>query len=190
MLLDTTHSKAGAGMQKGIRHDLYWLLLLSTPFVTSHYTDHLWFFVVALGAIAFLFLFLLFNILRWPKRRKIARMRASQFNPYEVPKELDTIVIGSGSGGSTCANLLSQSGQRVLVLDQHPTVTGGCTHSFREENCEWDTGLHYTSKDMSRPTSRPGKRMKLSRPRCWSFQTPDTMSHSSFCMSTHFLQAP
>jgi len=67
-------------------------------------------------------------------------IRASAFSPDKVPSNLDTIVIGSGSGGSTAANLLAQSGQRVLVLEQH-AVTGGCTHSFREEGCEWDTGM-------------------------------------------------
>jgi NAD(P)-binding Rossmann-like domain len=72
----------------------------------------------------------------WPKARNIKPMRAVAFQPELVPKgKFDTIVIGSGSGGSTCSNLLAQSGQRVLVLEQHPTVTGGCTHSFREQKC-------------------------------------------------------
>lgn len=66
--------------------------------------------------------------------------RADRFRPEKIPSNLDTIVIGSGSGGSTVANLLAQSGQRVLVLEQH-SVTGGCTHSFRESGCEYDTGL-------------------------------------------------
>lgn len=86
-------------------------------------------------------LFLAYVILSWPKARNVQPMRAVAFKPELIPKQrLDTIVIGSGSGGSTCSNLLAQSGQRVLVLEQHPTVTGGCTHSFREQNCEWDTG--------------------------------------------------
>lgn len=62
----------------------------------------------------------------FPKLRKIIPRRADHFRPDLVPSNLDTIVIGSGSGGSCCANLLAQSGQRVLVLEQH-TVTGGCT---------------------------------------------------------------
>ena len=82
----------------------------------------------------------LFYITRWPKPRPIQSRRADRFRPEKIPSNLDTIVIGSGSGGSTVANLLAQSGQRVLVLEQH-SVTGGCTHSFREEGCEWDTGL-------------------------------------------------
>ena len=67
-------------------------------------------------------------------------VRASMFDPSEVPKDVDVIVIGSGSGGCACANTLSHAGYKVLVLEQHPTTTGGCTHSFRKQNCEWDTG--------------------------------------------------
>ena len=94
-----------------------------------------------IGGFVMTAVFLAYVVLSWPKARKVQPMRAVAFNPDLLPKErLDTIVIGSGSGGSTCSNLLAQSGQRVLVLEQHPTVTGGCTHSFREKNCEWDTG--------------------------------------------------
>jgi len=63
--------------------------------------------------------------------------------------------------GCACANLLAQSGQRVLILEQHPDRTGGCTHSFRLEGCEWDTGLHYTSMAMGKKTCRPGALMKF-----------------------------
>jgi len=79
-------------------------------------------------------------ILSFPAPRPVQSRRADKFQLSKVPENIDTIVIGSGSGGSTVANLLAQSGQRVLVLEQH-SVTGGCTHSFREEGCEWDTGL-------------------------------------------------
>lgn len=61
-------------------------------------------------------------------------------------------------GGCSCANLLAQSGKKVLLLERH-TVTGGGTHSFRLQGCEWDTGLHYTSKAMSEKTDRPGALM-------------------------------
>jgi NAD(P)-binding Rossmann-like domain len=82
--------------------------------------------------------FVTYLIYSWPAAREIKAMRAVAFKADLVPKgKFDTIVIGSGSGGSTCSNLLSQSGQRVLVLEQHPTVTGGCTHSFREQKCTY-----------------------------------------------------
>lgn len=82
--------------------------------------------------------------LRWPGRSvQVKPTRASRFSPNLVPSKLDTIVIGSGSGGCACSNLLAQSGQKVLMLEQHEERTGGCTHTFRQEGCEWDTGLHY-----------------------------------------------
>ena len=97
------------------------------------------------------------GLCQWPGRKvKVIPTRASKFSPSLVPDKLDTIVIGSGSGGCACANLLAQSGQRVLLLEQHEDRTGGCTHTFRLEGCEWDTGLHYTSEGMSNPTHRAG----------------------------------
>ena len=87
--------------------------------------------------------------------KTIKFQRASHFRPEAVPKRIDTIVIGSGPGACACANLLAQSGKRVLMLEQH-TVTGGGTHSFQQNGCEWDTGLHYSSAAMSRKTARPG----------------------------------
>jgi len=76
-----------------------------------------------LGGILLAILFLGYVVVSWPKPRKVQSMRAVAFKPELLPKlPLDVIVIGSGSGGSTCSNLLAQSGQRVLVLEQHPTV--------------------------------------------------------------------
>lgn len=98
----------------------------------------------------------------WPGRDvKVTPIRASRFSPDKVPSKLDTIVIGSGSGGSACSNILAQSGQRVLLLEQHEERTGGCTHTFRLQGCEWDTGLHYTSEGMGLPTHRAGALLKF-----------------------------
>jgi len=122
------------------------LASLSIPFVSPYSFSILQYILYAIAAVilALLSLVLIYSCQSRPKR--IEAQRAVSFRPDQIPKKIDTIVIGSGSGGSTCANLLAQMGQRVLVLEQHPTATGGCTHSFREKNCEWDTGLHYTSK--------------------------------------------
>jgi hypothetical protein len=99
----------------------------------------------------------------WPTRRiPLKPERASAFAPHLVPSsDIDTIVIGSGSGGCAAANLLAQSGQKVLILEQHVTRTGGCTHSFRDRGCEWDTGLHYTSAAMGSSVCRPGAIMSF-----------------------------
>jgi hypothetical protein len=117
------------------------LLVMLAPIVVSLPAIPLaaifqWLLRGLLGFLFVIFLYFAYVMMSWPKARKVEAMRAVAFEPELVPKHLDTIVIGSGSGGSTCSNLLAQSGQRVLVLEQHPTVTGGCTHSFREQNCK------------------------------------------------------
>src|SRR5262245_36279065 len=53
----------------------------------------------------------------------------------------DTIVIGSGMGGMTAAALLAETGERVLVLEQHYTA-GGFTHTFTRKQWSWDVGVH------------------------------------------------
>ncbi|MBX3158148.1 MAG: NAD(P)/FAD-dependent oxidoreductase [Deltaproteobacteria bacterium] len=62
----------------------------------------------------------------------------------------DAIVIGSGLGGLTAANLLARHGERrVLVLERHYTA-GGFTHTFHRPGYEWDVGVHYVG-DVHRP---------------------------------------
>ena len=53
----------------------------------------------------------------------------------------DVIVVGSGMGGLGTAALLSDLGQRVLVLEQH-YVPGGFTHAFSHGGYVWDVGVH------------------------------------------------
>jgi all-trans-retinol 13,14-reductase len=54
----------------------------------------------------------------------------------------DAIVIGSGIGGLAAAAALGKRGKRVLVLEQH-RVAGGQTQTFRRQNWEFATGVHY-----------------------------------------------
>lgn len=64
-----------------------------------------------------------------------------------IRNHYDTIVIGSGIGGLTCASLLAQIEKRsVLVLERHFTP-GGFTHMFRrKKRYEWDVGVHYVGE--------------------------------------------
>jgi all-trans-retinol 13,14-reductase len=147
-------AKSGSRMRK---MELFWIFMISLAIAITLSDVAVKWVLYSIGTGLFLLLAFIVSLTNWPKARPLRQTeRASTFEPNHVTKNIDTIVIGSGSGGSTCANLLAQSGQRVLVLEQHPTATGGCTHSFREEKCEWDTGLHYTSKAMSQKNTRPG----------------------------------
>ncbi|WP_295803447.1 NAD(P)/FAD-dependent oxidoreductase [uncultured Microbulbifer sp.] len=74
------------------------------------------------------------------------RYRAGRLDgPY------DAIVVGSGIGGLTTAALLSASGQKVLVLEQHYTA-GGFTHAYDRNGYEWDVGVHYIGDVGGHPT--------------------------------------
>lgn len=61
------------------------------------------------------------------------------FTQKKIPEEIDAVVIGSGISGLTTAALLSKSGKKVLVLEQHDQA-GGCCHTFVEKGFEFDIG--------------------------------------------------
>ena len=65
----------------------------------------------------------------------------------------DAIVIGSGIGGLTVANILSRTGKRVLVLEQHDQA-GGCCHTFIDKGFEFDVGIHYIGEMRNNTVSR------------------------------------
>ena len=86
-------------------------VIASLPPVTLSELFH-WVLWVSLGLmvalVSGLVLFLVYLVWSWPKSPEVKPMRAVAFKPELVPPKLDTIVIGSGSGGSTCSNLLAQ----------------------------------------------------------------------------------
>lgn len=79
-------------------------------------------------------------------KRKPTMLRgicADRYQPEKIPDSVDTVVIGSGMSGLTCAAVLSRMGQRVLVLEQH-YVAGGGSHMFQlKGGLHFDSGLHY-----------------------------------------------
>lgn len=56
-------------------------------------------------------------------------------------QKFDVVVIGSGLGGLTCGAVLSKSGKKVLVLEQHNLI-GGCATCFPRKGMKVDAGLH------------------------------------------------
>ena len=54
----------------------------------------------------------------------------------------DAIIIGAGLSGLTCALLLARSGQRVLVLEQHPRPAP-VVSGFHRGGLYFDSGFHY-----------------------------------------------
>ena len=76
-----------------------------------------------------------------------------RYRPNRLAQEYDVLVIGSGIGGLTTAALLSETGRRVCVLEQHYTA-GGYTHSYERNGYEWDVGVHYIGDVGTRTRTR------------------------------------
>ncbi len=79
-----------------------------------------------------------------PVREDVLRgICADRYAPEKIPAKVDTIVIGSGMSGLTCAAVLARMGRKVLVLEQH-YVAGGGSHMFElKGGLRFDSGLHY-----------------------------------------------
>ena len=70
--------------------------------------------------------------------------RQQPFQSSKVPEHRRLVI--SGQGGLSCASVLAQYGQRVVVLEQHE-VTGGGAHCFAVDGkAKWrfDAGHHIT----------------------------------------------
>ena len=65
-----------------------------------------------------------------------------KYSKNKIPKDINTIIIGSGISGLVTGGLLSLVGKKVLVLEKH-YLAGGCLHSFIYNNVEHETGVHY-----------------------------------------------
>lgn len=52
------------------------------------------------------------------------------------------VIIGAGLGGLICGYILSRSGYRTTIIEQHHSV-GGCLQSFVRAGVKFDTGMHY-----------------------------------------------
>lgn len=53
----------------------------------------------------------------------------------------DTVIIGAGNGGLSCACILAKHGKKVLVVEQSH-IPGGFATSFRRGRFEFDVSLH------------------------------------------------
>lgn len=58
--------------------------------------------------------------------------------------EVDTVVVGAGMAGLTCAALLAQRGERVLVCERH-YLPGGLFTAFKEDGFLFNVGMEWTT---------------------------------------------
>ncbi len=56
----------------------------------------------------------------------------------------DVIIVGSGAGGLIAGAFLSQSGYKVLILEQH-TIPGGYLHGFKRKGFFFDSAVYSLS---------------------------------------------
>ena len=72
----------------------------------------------------------------------------------DVLEETETIVIGSGLAGLSCAALLTHSGYNVTVLESHDTL-GGCAHGWKRNGYHFESGPSLYSGFTINPSPNP-----------------------------------
>ncbi len=75
-------------------------------------------------------------------------------------QHFNTIIIGAGNGGLSCATRLATKGKKVLVLERH-NIPGGCGTSFRRGRFEFEVALHQLNG--MNTVDNPGPLRKLFR---------------------------
>ena len=83
------------------------------------------------------------------QENKMARNRFTKRRLLKATPEngaFDTIVIGGGPSGMSCAASLARIGHKCLVLEQGDELGGG-SHIFTDRGYEFETGVHYIGRD-------------------------------------------
>lgn len=118
-----------------------------------------------------------------------------------LPENYDIVVIGSGLGGMTAANVLAKGGQKVLLLEAHNKLGGLATWFFRDQKKYiFDVSLHGFPFNMKKTCRRywsPAiadhivqlKDIRFANPE-FTLQTDYTKSHFKELLTTKFNVAP
>ena len=115
----------------------------------------------------------------------------------EITKDYDVVIVGSGLGGMTAANILGRNGHSVLLLESHNKLGGFATWFFRDNrNHVFDISLHgfpfgmiktcrkYWSKDIADSIVQLSD-VRFVNPQ-FNVQTDFTKSHYTEVMVTQF----
>ena len=94
----------------------------------------------------------------------------------EYPEQYDAIIVGSGVGGLFCANLLADSGMKVLLLERHYMLGGFCS-TFRRNGFLFDAATHFYPL-LGNPATLTGKLLRqLDIPTEWVKMDPVDQFH-------------
>jgi len=87
----------------------------------------------------------------------------------------DTIVIGTGLGGSTAAALLAHYGLKVLILERNPRIGGSCSN-YQRHGCTIDVGTHMFTRGSRGPFGTVQRRLGLRESQRIRFRQAEELS--------------